>query len=260
VTVVPPRTRANAILTIGQLARYAGVTVKAVRVYHQRGLLAEPPRDSSGYRRYRAEDAIELVRIRALAQAGVPLARIKELLDSEPAEFNAAITVIDRTLRQRVGEIRRTRARLARLRAGEELYVSAEVAAYLGRLREIGISERAVQTERDIWILLESVEPEQAGAWAADKLDAVADPQFQEIYQEYDAAFDWPPDDLRLRELARRTALWHAARTTGAGRTTPVIDPELIRLVSGSLAVASPAWGRLVPFGSGAASRERHGQ
>src|SRR5262249_57602068 len=55
----PPR-----MITIGQLASYAGVTVKAVRVYHARGLLPEPPRDASGYRRYTAEDPISLVTIR----------------------------------------------------------------------------------------------------------------------------------------------------------------------------------------------------
>lgn len=43
--------RAKHMITIGQLAAYAGVTIKAVRHYHQRGLLAEPPRDASGYRR-----------------------------------------------------------------------------------------------------------------------------------------------------------------------------------------------------------------
>lgn len=39
------------MLTTGQLAAYTGVTVRAVRHYHQRGLLAEPARDASGYRR-----------------------------------------------------------------------------------------------------------------------------------------------------------------------------------------------------------------
>ncbi len=39
------------MLTIGQLAAYAGVTVRAVRHYHQVGLLPEPERDASGYRR-----------------------------------------------------------------------------------------------------------------------------------------------------------------------------------------------------------------
>ena len=42
------------MITIGQLARYAGVTIKAVRHYHKVGLLPEPERDHSGYRRYRS--------------------------------------------------------------------------------------------------------------------------------------------------------------------------------------------------------------
>ena len=46
------------MITIGQLASYAGVTVKAVRVYHARGLLPEPPRDASGYRRYTAAGSV----------------------------------------------------------------------------------------------------------------------------------------------------------------------------------------------------------
>lgn len=59
------------------------MTIKTVRHYHQRGLLAEPPRDSSGYRRYSAQDAIDLVKIKTLAQAGVLLTRINELLAAE---------------------------------------------------------------------------------------------------------------------------------------------------------------------------------
>jgi hypothetical protein len=69
--------RTKRMITIGQLAKYAGVTIKAVRHYHQRGLLEEPPRDSSGYRRYSAKHAIALVKIKTLVDAGVPLARIK---------------------------------------------------------------------------------------------------------------------------------------------------------------------------------------
>ena len=42
------------MLTIGQLAACAGVTVRAVRHYHAKGLLPEPERDASGYRSYDA--------------------------------------------------------------------------------------------------------------------------------------------------------------------------------------------------------------
>jgi DNA-binding transcriptional MerR regulator len=186
------------LLTIGRLAGYAGVTIKAVRVYHDRGLLPEPPRDSSGYRRYGAEHAVQLVKIRTLVEAGVPLARIKELLEAGPERFAAAIDEIDRDLRNRAEEIRRVRQRITQLHSGDRLFVSADVAGYLERLREIGVSERSVLLERDLWILLQSVAPEQAAAWIADKLAAIADPEFRALYLEYDAAFDWSPDDPRL--------------------------------------------------------------
>src|SRR5436190_1754274 len=83
--------RPKHMITIGQLANHAGVTIKAVRHYHQRGLLDEPPRDASGYRRYSAQHAIDLIKIKTLAEAGVPLARIKALFAAERDEFAAAI-------------------------------------------------------------------------------------------------------------------------------------------------------------------------
>ena len=71
------------MLTIGQLAAYAGVTVRAVRHYHQIGLLPEPERDASGYRRYGATAVVSLIKIRTLADAGVPLSQIGRMLDAD---------------------------------------------------------------------------------------------------------------------------------------------------------------------------------
>ncbi|NEB06570.1 MerR family transcriptional regulator, partial [Streptomyces sp. SID13726] len=59
------------MLTIGQVAAHLGVTVRAVRHYHQKGLLPEPERDASGYRRYGADAVVSLVRIKTLSDAGV---------------------------------------------------------------------------------------------------------------------------------------------------------------------------------------------
>jgi DNA-binding transcriptional MerR regulator len=238
--------RPKHMITIGQLAAYAGVTVKAVRHYHQRGLLAEPPRDPSGYRRYSAEHAIDLVKIKTLAEAGVPLARIKELLAADPGRFAAAIAEIDRNLQERAEELLRTRERIAQLSADGRLFVSAEVADYLDRLHEFGVSQRSVQMERDIWILLQSASPKEAAIWIADKRDAIGDPEFRAIYLEYDAAFDWSPDDPRLYPLADRTQRWIAnryGRLQGAER--PVQDPAIAQLVATSAGASSPAWDRL---------------
>jgi DNA-binding transcriptional MerR regulator len=234
------------MITIGQLADYAGVTIKAVRHYHQRGLLEEPPRDSSNYRRYRAEHAIDLIKIKTLAEAGVPLARIKELLGADPDAFAAAITEIDRNLQERAKELRRTRERIARLSAGDRLFVSAEVADYLDQLHELGVSKRTVNMERDGWILMQSASPKDAAAWFADKRDAIGDPEFRAIYLEYDAAYDWSPHDSRLYALADRTERWFANRyDRPQGGDGPAPDPAIVQLVAMLTGASSPAWDRL---------------
>jgi DNA-binding transcriptional MerR regulator len=233
-------------ITIGQLARYAGVTIKAVRHYHKCGLLEEPPRDSSGYRRYGAEHAIALVKIKTLADSGVPLARVKELLAANPSRFAAAIAEIDRKLQERLEVLAQIRERMAQLSSGDRLFVSAEVADYLDHLREIGVSESTVQLERDLWILVQSISPKEAAALIGDKRDAVNDPEFCSIYLAYDAAFDWSPDDRRLKTLANRAKRWNAKRSRRPEENeSPVLDPTIVQLVATSYDGVSPAWDRL---------------
>ncbi|MFI0419607.1 MerR family transcriptional regulator [Spongiactinospora sp. 9N601] len=233
------------MLTIGQLADYAGVTTKAVRHYHERGLLAEPGRDSSGYRRYTAQDAIDLVKIRTLANAGVPLARIKDLLDAGPDALTAAIAEIDRNLRDRIAQLRRTRDQLARLRGGDRLFVSPEVAGHLDGLRELGVSERQIHLERDGWILMQTASPEEASVWIAEKRELMTDPEFRALYLEHDAAYNWSPDDPRLPALADRTRNWFTGHHSRS-ETRPVHNPTIARLAAQSQpGASSPAWDRL---------------
>ncbi|WP_270479843.1 MerR family DNA-binding transcriptional regulator [Collinsella tanakaei] len=47
-----------------ELAKLAGVTVRTLRHYHAIGLLDEPPRQANGYRDYRPEDLLRVLRIR----------------------------------------------------------------------------------------------------------------------------------------------------------------------------------------------------
>ncbi|PSR66859.1 MerR family transcriptional regulator [Nocardia sp. MDA0666] len=233
------------MLTIGQLADYASVTVKAVRHYHQRGLLAEPDRDASGYRRYTAQHAIDLVKIRTLAHAGVPLARVKDLLDADPGALSAALTEIDHDLEQRIEQLRRTREQLTQLRGGDRLYVSADVADHLDELRELGVSERQIQLERDGWILMQTASPAAAAAWIAEKRELLTDPEFRAIYLDYDAVYDCSPADPRLPELAARTREWFGRRDNGAS-DVPDHDATIARLaVQSQPGASSPAWDRL---------------
>jgi DNA-binding transcriptional MerR regulator len=192
------------VLTISQLASYAGVTVRAVRHYETKGLLPQPARDHSGYRRYDAAAAVTLIRIRTLAEAGVPLSRVAELLDAGPAEFAAAVEDIDRRLRAEIRERQRHRERIAQLAAGDSLALPPEAVAYLAQLRSLGIPERMIEGERDAWILVAAQLPGSMPAYIRSKVSQIEDPAVVEFYREIDDIIDWEPGDPRLPGLADR--------------------------------------------------------
>lgn len=68
-------------MTIGEVARRAGVATSAVRFYERRGLLAADARQS-GQRRYRTETLRRLVFIGMLQDAGLTLDDIAGVLDA----------------------------------------------------------------------------------------------------------------------------------------------------------------------------------
>jgi len=192
----------HAMLTISQLASYAGVTVRAVRHYHAKGLLPEPERDHSGYRRYDARAVVELIKIRTLAEAGVPLARVHELLDADEAEFEAAVAEIDRRLRREIRERQEHRRQIAKLAAGDSLSLPDEVVDYLDELRARGVSEDVVEGERDGWILMAARWPETIPELMADKRAQLEDPRTVQLYLLIGELLELGPDEERLNVVA----------------------------------------------------------
>jgi DNA-binding transcriptional MerR regulator len=190
------------MLTIGQLAAYAGVTVRAVRHYHAKGLLPEPERDHSGYRRYDAQAVVDLIKIRTLAEAGVPLARVQELLRADEEQFRAAVADIDRRLRREIRERQEHRRRIAQLAAGDSLSLPTEVVDYLTRLRAAGVPERLVRGERDGWILMAARWPERMPELMADKLAQLEDPRTIRVYRLIGELLEVGPDEQRLNAVA----------------------------------------------------------
>lgn len=234
------------MLTIGELASYAGVTVRAVRHYHAKGLLPEPERDHSGYRRYDAGAVVELIKIRTLAEAGVPLARVRELLQADEEEFAAAVADIDRRLRAEIRQRQRNRERIARLAAGDNLALPPEVVEFLDRLRALGVDARIVEVERDGWILLAAHSPELASEWMALKWEQVADPELIDFYLTLGQALDWTADDPRLVELADKLAAYITRTADERGDDDADIEPPFIELADTLVFDAAPLARRLI--------------
>ena len=68
-------------LTTGQLAKQAGVNLQTVHYYERRGLLPEPPRRDSGYRKYGKDDVARIEFIKRAQEVGFTLNEILELLN-----------------------------------------------------------------------------------------------------------------------------------------------------------------------------------
>jgi DNA-binding transcriptional MerR regulator len=193
------------MLTIGQLASYAGVTIRAVRHYHQVGLLPEPERDASGYRTYDAGAVVRLIRIRTLAEAGVPLARVQQLLDADATAFAEGTAQIDRELRAQIRGLKEHRRRIAQLASGDSLAVPVEVADYLDLVRAIGVPESAIEAERDAWILVAARYPDQIAAFMDDKVRQLEDPRNVRFYQLISQMLTCGDDEMHeplVREMA----------------------------------------------------------
>jgi MerR family mercuric resistance operon transcriptional regulator len=67
-------------LTIGQVARRAGIGVETVRFYERQGLLAQPARRASGYRQYDEGVVARLRFVKRAKELGFTLKEIAELL------------------------------------------------------------------------------------------------------------------------------------------------------------------------------------
>ena len=111
-------------LKVGELAKRAGLTVRALHHYDSIGLLSPSARSDAGYRLYDRTDIARLHQIQALRRFGVALADIGTFLASPganlPAIVDQQIAALDRQIAQ-AGLLRDQLAHLQRqLAAGDE--------------------------------------------------------------------------------------------------------------------------------------------
>ncbi|WP_414942534.1 MerR family transcriptional regulator [Amycolatopsis sp. cmx-11-51] len=233
------------MITIGRLAKYVGVSIKTIRVYHEKGLLPEPVRDASGYRRYDAGHAIDLIKIRTLAEAGVPLARIRDLRSASDGEFRQALRQIDTDLSARIRGLQASQERLRQFADGRLLAIPGEVRSHLEELPRWGFSERWVTLQTDLWILVFTVHPVTSVALFRDQAQILADPALRQMFLDYDRAYDLDPRDRRIDDLARRIVAATHARYGTDDLPGHDIDTEVPALIQGAVNASSPTWRRL---------------
>ena len=128
------------VVRIGELADLAGVTVRAVRHYHHRGVLPEPARRANGYREYEVEHLVTLVRLGHLTRSGLSLAQAGEVVADGEATAEEVLDEIDEALRRQIAALTAQRDRLAEARAGHHLGLPRLAAALVTKPEDIPLS------------------------------------------------------------------------------------------------------------------------
>jgi DNA-binding transcriptional MerR regulator len=209
-------------VTIGPAATFVGVTVKTVRHYHRLGLVEEPERDSSGYRRYGSADLLRLVQVRALAAAGVPLAEIGPLLDADAALVAAALADVERRLNDRIADLVARRDTLHRLADGDRALLPHRACAILDRMSGLGLRPDYVAGQREALVLARALVPEGFDGFLTQLEHWLDDPGYVDLIRRGWEAESWDPDDPRIEELATAMAEHHLANPALLGNPTSV--------------------------------------
>jgi DNA-binding transcriptional MerR regulator len=184
------------LLTIGELARATGLTVRTIRYWSDEGALPPVARSAGGYRLYDAASVARLELIRTLRELGLGLDAVRKVLAGETtvAEVAAAhVTALD----AQISSLKVTRAvlssvarrgstaeemtlmnKLARLSAAERKRIMEEFVEELFHgLDSVdpAIQERMRSTAVD---LPQEPTPEQVDAWV-ELAEMVQDPEFR---------------------------------------------------------------------------------
>lgn len=132
-------------LTIGRLAKQAGLGIETVRFYERQGLIEPPPRTDSNYRIYPEEEVNRLKFIKRAKDLGFTLNEIKELfaLQHDPQATKADIK---KRTDEKIADIKRKIHDLTRIQHALEHLTSA--CDGRGPLSECPILEALAEDDR----------------------------------------------------------------------------------------------------------------
>ncbi|MET9597479.1 MerR family transcriptional regulator [Streptomyces sp. NPDC006459] len=210
---IPPRR-----VRIGDAAAFVGTTPRAIRHYHEIGLLPEPERGSDDRRRYGYEDMVRLLWIRRTADAGIALDDIRDAFaDTAPAGADSdhgiagILERLEESLVAQEAELRRQRTAVQRMRTeGSRLGLLSDfVTSRLAGLPE-GSLRRA---DLDSLLVTERIFGPLGAALQASRFIALAvHPDLREESDRVDAAEEALDDTIAVDDprVARVAAERHA--------------------------------------------------
>jgi hypothetical protein len=143
------------------------------------------------------------VQVRTLAEAGVPLAEVTDLLEADAERFARALDDVEHRLDARIEVLAARRAMVRRLADGDRALLPDRACAVLDRHTELGFAPEYVHDQREGLVLACSLAPEFFEGYLTQLEHRLDDPEYVELQKRgWEAATSWDRDDPRLADLA----------------------------------------------------------
>ncbi|TDZ96714.1 HTH-type transcriptional activator TipA [Mycobacteroides salmoniphilum] len=133
-----------------ELAELAGTSLRAVRHYHDIGLLAEPVRRSNGYKSYGVAHLVRVLQIKRLTGLGLSLKQIAEM-DEANEDPREALRALDAEMAATIERLQRVRDELGQILASE---VAADMPPEFG---SAAVSMELSDTDRSLAFVMSRV-------------------------------------------------------------------------------------------------------
>jgi len=147
-------------LNASEAAKRLGVSIKALRLYEQQGLVT-PGRTTAGYRMYGPDDMVRAAEVVTLRALGLSLAQVARVLDGDPQSLGAALAAHETTLDdgihglvRKLDKVRSIRSDLAR----GQMPVDGELTRLLDRT-EISVAFELPWPWGGEWFELRDIRP-----------------------------------------------------------------------------------------------------
>ena len=187
---------------IGEFAKLAGVTVRALHHYDRIGLL-KPQRGSSGFRLYRLEDLERLVQIAALKFLGIPLKEIKLLLKHGPLTLAGSLHMQREALAEKRKLIDRA---VVAIEAAEKVIQSGQTtdASILRKIIEVIDMQPQENSMRKYYTDQAWLDKERIARQTPPEAREKNSEAFRKLFAEIEADIDLDPASEAAQALTKR--------------------------------------------------------
>lgn len=191
------------LLSVGRFAQLAGVTIRTLRYYDQKGLLKPSAHRESGYRLYSLRDLATLEQIVTLKFIGLSLEEIADILHNGEPELERLLVLQQQVVEEKMRHLTTVARALQKARESLQKSREANWNDFIHIIRAVKMENTKKWTEQ-FYTEEQQRKIEQKAASMTEEEMLASQKQWHELIEEVRLHLDDDPASPEVQQLAER--------------------------------------------------------